>query len=207
MDNDKKNLVSELKRFEKSMNAIGIQVKDPNNAVDSALEELDKYESTPWRPKTKLGEKLYNITLWDSNLRYYLLHPLKFVSQFFSEMKYAWQRAMRGWDERQTWSVDYHYSRIFSELIPYFKKVNGGVPFSILEQVAGKRVLMGEETEDEFKQASQLWDDVLNEIADGFAYYYDHQMNFYENEDYELIDKKLNRSLELLVKHFRDLWW
>jgi hypothetical protein len=144
------------------------------------------------------------------NLWYLIWHPWVIIREVWTEIKLAWQRAIRGWDERQTWSIDYKYSKILGELILHFKEVNNGVPISILEQTTDDEFPFMEKTSEEFQEACRLWDDILNEMATGFLYYYNHKYDYDYgdvNEHEKLLNEKINRSLQLFSKHFRDLWW
>jgi hypothetical protein len=144
------------------------------------------------------------------NWWYLIRHPWVIIREAWTEIKLAWQRAVRGWDERQTWNIDYEYSKILGELILRFKEVNNGVPNSILEQTTEDYFPFKDQTPEEFQASCELWDNVLEEMAEGFLYYHNHEFDYDYDDvtEYEkLLNEKINRSLELFSKHFRDLWW
>ena len=65
-------------------------------------------------------------------------------------------------------------------------------------------------TPEQFQEACDLWDDILEEMAEGFLYYHEHKYDYdYENynEHEKILSKKIERSLELFSEYFRHIWW
>lgn len=195
-----------------------MRIEDPDNLVDKFTEKIpNKASITLDELLTRMEKERMNEGpikkyfrskgAFGYNLWYLIWHPWIIISEVWEEIEMAWQRAIKGWDDRQTWSVDYYYSKILSELLSKYKEVNNGVPANVIMDVCGKDYEFGSESQEQFKKASELWDSILTEMIDGFAYYYDHKKNYYEHENYDLVEKKIKRSLELFSKYFENLWW
>jgi len=63
-----------------------------------------------------------------------------------NEVKWAWQRLYRGWDDRATWSADYYFARQISEIldaiksdcgIPHFVFIDLGIPVDTFMRFGG----------------------------------------------------------------------
>lgn len=195
-----------------------MKILDPNNKIDEFLKKIPSNEeySSPLNldelfdfpePKSKVIRFFRNKEgLHGYNLGYTVTHPIEMIRYSLKDAKYAFQRIIRGWDYSQTWGIDYAYSKILGELILEFKRVNNGVPTSIIAQVYGEE-WNGNETPEQFNDACKLWDEILEEMAEGFLFYHNYKYDTFEDKDFGILNKKINRSLELFSKHFQDLWW
>ncbi len=95
---------------------------------------------------------------------YAFTHPHKIVEFCFDEIKYAWQRVFRGWDDRVIWSVDIY----LTEKIPLWLKElqisKVGVPIGFFENP--EKV---EFSDEEHKSAKANWNKELQVMIDGFT--------------------------------------
>lgn len=69
-----------------------------------------------------------NCFSYSSSLRYYLTHPWEFFEDTWLNLKAAWQRATRGWADRDTWNLDYYLLEILPEMIDYLCENTHGWP-------------------------------------------------------------------------------
>lgn len=193
-----------------------MEIKDPENKIGEFLEKIPNNEDSDdirdWfnipKPKTKIGKFFRNTSgLFGWNLGYCLTHPWEPIGEGFRRLHRAWQRAVKGWDYSQTWDIDSAYSKILGELITEFRRVQRGVPFSILDEVCEGKYGPDGETPEQFEQAVKIWHDRLEEMAEGFLYYDKHLYDFPDKEEMDNMMEKLNKSLELFSKYFTDLWW
>ena len=193
-----------------------MKILDPDNKIGEFLDKIPNNEDSDdireWfnipEPKTKIGKFFRNTSgLFGWNLGYCLTHPWEPIGEGLRRLHRAWQRAIKGWDYSQTWSIDYAYSQILGELITHFRQVNNGIPFSIIDQVDENYQFGNDINKDKEDEARKLWDDILEEMAEGFLYYNEHKYNFSDEEEIKNMINKLHRSLELFSKYFTDLWW
>jgi hypothetical protein len=106
---------------------------------------------------------------------YAILHPWVMLDYAFREVKYAFQRAFRGWDDTVIWSIDYHLAEMIPVWLMELKKYKGGVPQEFIHK------------EDEYVDEHGIWtvskegmqkaeaeyDAVLDIIMAGFNAYKD----------------------------------
>ena len=45
-------------------------------------------------------------------ITYALTHPWKIFEKYLREIKYAWQRIFKGWDNRVIWSIDFYLAKM-----------------------------------------------------------------------------------------------
>ena len=112
------------------------------------------------------------------------------------EVKYAWQRVFRGYDDRMLWGYPDENARIAIEVLTFLRDEGSGHP-------------MGE-SEESYKAA-------LDKMIDGFKAYtimqdlspVDDEGNVdkdrYEYE-YHVLKNRYEEGMELYVKHYPSLW-
>lgn len=120
-----------------------------------------------------------------------------------SNIKWAWQRMVRGFDDKAVWSVDYYLAQLIPLLIMELKENERGVPGQMFEEDDW------DEKKFQYKEgaleiAAEKWNSILDEIAEGFQDY----VNLW---DFDMGDalksKKFNRAFDLLREYFQNLWW
>lgn len=121
-----------------------------------------------------------------------------------NEVKWAWQRVFRGWDDRATWSADYYFARQISEIldaiksdcgIPHFVFIDLGIPVDTFI------------TEEQEQTAKTYWDNIIQKIVDGFRAYLEAQEIVYTNpERYGVLVKQYEEGFDLFKKHFGAFW-
>ena len=140
----------------------------------------------------------------DYYLRTELWKPWNFFAYLVREIKYAFQRVFRGWDDCAWWSLDDYLAKIISELLYELRDRNHGFPVSVYDD----DIVLGEETSEQTKDAKQKWQDILTTLADGFKEYYDLEnceIKTYE-EELAALKKFQNEIMPLFAKWFPDLW-
>ena len=63
-----------------------------------------------------------------SSWRFYLRKPWEFFEDTWLNLKAAWQRATRGWANRDTWNLDGYLLEILPEMIDYLAEHAHGYP-------------------------------------------------------------------------------
>jgi hypothetical protein len=122
------------------------------------------------------------------------------------QMKWAWQRVFRGWDDRAAWSYNGWFLRYTPEILEEMKKNLHGYPGNFV---------------DTFGQdgAFEAWKQVLTDMIEGFelARKVDEDMLIYKEDVSEEILKNfeegevvsrasVNKAFEYLSKHIHNLW-
>lgn len=67
-------------------------------------------------------------TYYPWNWRHYLKKPWEFFEDTWLNLKAAWQRATRGWANRDTWNLDNYLLEILPEMIDHLRIHTHGYP-------------------------------------------------------------------------------
>jgi hypothetical protein len=145
--------------------------------------------------------------------KYYIREPWVFARDVYHEFKYAFQRAIRGYDETVSWSIDGY----LCEMLPiWLKELRDN-------KVAGALLKMydedtssgfdGEITKGEDEVAYQYWADILTQMITGFEAGYKISSNEFllmdnkHKEEYRKLTQQFNNGMHLFKKYFFNLWW
>lgn len=125
------------------------------------------------------------------------------IRDVVNEVRWAWQRVFRGWDDRVTWDICGYLSDKMPQWIRKMRDESMGYP-------AG----------DEFESLSEAdavakWNGILDGIAEGFeAHNAEDDVTFESSktlEQYEaetaVIRAKRDAGLELFKQYYGSLWW
>jgi len=126
--------------------------------------------------------------------RLFSYNPIYSIPRFFSnvrfEIKMAWQRVFKGYDDSNAWSLYYHLNTIIPIHIRKMIKYTDGYP-----------VMPGINN---MKQ----WKDILKKIAKGFEAMKKIEDDvLYKGKRYEKLKKDWDIGIKLFVKYYRCLWW
>ena len=137
---------------------------------------------------------------------YTLSHPWKILEYWRDEIKYAWQRVFRGWDDRIIWSIDSYLAEMIPVWVTVLKESKWGVPIIMF-------------TDDEMKdpngisneadaRAEKEYDIILDKIIDGFSSYDKLQQYCFEIDSPEetLAKQKFEQGFDLFKEYFSTLW-
>ncbi len=108
----------------------------------------------------------------------------------YYELKYAWQRAWRGYDDAMVFNIDYSFVGLYKEILGDFKENLHGYP--------------GTMTEEE-------WDGILNEMTTHLDHMYDYHYDYDKprfNIDYEdfIYQCHTEKFFKLFAQYFDCLW-
>lgn len=134
---------------------------------------------------------------------YALTHPWVIVDNWISNVKWAWQRVFRGWDDRAVWGVHTYLSKLIVEVITALKTKKQGIPVAMFDGLpCDENYNYSEEDE---KIAKKRWEIVLDDIVDGFKVYLsDEGCGYFETGSEE--EQKFKKAFYLLEKYFGNLW-
>ena len=111
-----------------------------------------------------------------------------------SEIKWAWQRVFRGFDDRVYWGLYNHLEWIIPKVVRWMKKNHHGCPSNLYDKTR-----KGNEC--------WKWTEILEKIAKGFesAEKIDNKFLF-KGKRFEKLNKQYKEGMKLFVRYFRNLW-
>ena len=138
-------------------------------------------------------------------------HPLHNIRQFFKNIKYGWQRAIKGYCDRDLWNLSDYYEEVLIHSIDAFRVKRHGYPGTITneewEQILSEIVQHLKEGRRE--SHINLWDGVIDETLEKGEDITDEIMDHYKRE-YERLtkieDDERLKGFKLLNKYWNELW-
>lgn len=124
------------------------------------------------------------------------------LDDLLKEVKWAYQRVYRGWDDRAVWSVDAWLDDIMPDILVKLKEEKWGTPSDYFPNVENI-------TEEEERKASELWNKDLDKMIVGFLCsrrLRDLDYNWKDKEEEAVIRKLFEEGMGLFVKHYHSLW-
>jgi hypothetical protein len=112
------------------------------------------------------------------------------------DIRFLYQRLTRGWDDSDTWSLDYPIAKFILPRLVRFKDLTMGHPCSMTEEE---------------------WNAIIDEMIWGFKWIIEdnssHAFDVKGSFNQELFDKhyaqedRANAAMETFGKYYRNLWW
>jgi hypothetical protein len=122
------------------MNDIPQDDEESLDTVEDLFADFDKKElewkhKHPFRAYIKdwLDERFPSGIAGGYRAYYALLRPWKILRYIKYEIKYAWQRVFRGWDDKATWNLNYYLANIIPQILKELKKGKMGIPIPCFE--------------------------------------------------------------------------
>ena len=104
------------------------------------------------------------------NVYYILFHPWEIYNYYSRQIKYAWQRVFRGWDDRVVWSIDWYLSEMIPIWIKTLKVKQHGIPLEMFDGLPYDENYCYSKEDEE--TAENKWFRILDQIAEGFESYH-----------------------------------
>jgi len=145
----------------------------------------------------------------DYSASYALLNPWKLVEDCGREIKWAWQRVFRGWDDRISWSIDYYLDENLPLWLERLIKYKQGVPSDMFKDEDYVEGSPNYELKPEAMEIrSKEFDDILQKIADGFRIHRKlMDLDFdYQSPEWLDAEKQFSEAFDLFKKHYGSLW-
>lgn len=135
-----------------------------------------------------------------------ITHPWLLAEYITDQLRFAWQRVFRGWDDRVLSGIDLYLANKIPEWLEELKKSNGIslVYFDLNDWDRTKQDWKGGAKEKAYFKR----DNVINEIIDGFIAY-EELLNLLPQTNeptYKYLNKKFRRAIELLGEYFDSFW-
>jgi hypothetical protein len=168
------------------------------------LERWDQKYKQSWR--WKLIDRFFPHGFDGYNLSYFVTHPWQIFKSCYRQCKYAWQRVF-SFDERIVWSIDNYLAEGIPQWVRKLKQNHIGYPVSMYneEDFIDENYHTTEESD---KRAVEKWNNILDQIAEGFEAYtkIDDESLYPGKLGYEELFEKYENGFKLLKEHFSDLW-
>lgn len=129
------------------------------------------------------------------------------ISNFFRNIKYAWQRATKGYCDRDVWDLDCYYSKIISATLNDLADNRHGYPFRLNEDEWSR--LLRQAAEDFEAQLDDPTENIFTEMwLNGKERNKElHQAYMTEVGRLHRVQKrKLKSGLDFLYNYYNDLW-
>jgi hypothetical protein len=132
-------------------------------------------------------------------ISYIITHPWVLLKEYYSEVKWAWQRVFRQYDSRIIWSIDYYLAKMLPIWLRELQERKQGVPMMMFEKEDFNK---DGDIKDEYTEElrSKQYNEILEKIAVGFENYMKYQ------DGNSLLEKDMDETFQLLSKYFSTLW-
>jgi hypothetical protein len=188
-------------------------VETPHENIDDIFEKLHE-EETLWNKKHFLRGYIKNWLddrfpngIADYRAYYALTHPWEILHHWKYQIKYAYQRINRGWDDRAMWGIDMYLSKTIPQMVRQLKKWSQVLPMESFDGLPYEDEVNCSYSEESMKIASERWDNILEEIAEGFEIYHKEggEMLYYKDEENLRKTEKFEKAFDLFRKYFISL--
>ena len=120
----------------------------------------------------------------------------EYIPWFFRSIKYAWQRATKGFCDKDTWNLDQYYTQLFIDSLSYFKEHLHSCPADLY---------------DEEVDSDEKWQKYLENMICYFYNSLEENEAFPSNFESERVASawrrgQLEKGLNMFIKRFSDLW-
>jgi hypothetical protein len=126
------------------------------------------------------------------NILYYVKSRKKDYKLFIRDLKFLKQRVVRGWDDSETWSLDFTVAKFMLPRLIRFKELKCGYPCNL---------------------TNEEWDAILDEMIWLLQYHVDHceegtakSIRKYDISSDEF-SNRYEKASKLFGEYFGSLWW
>lgn len=179
-------------------------IKDIKDIFREADEDFKKrHPIAHWVDSVLFGDK----GLFGYAPHYSLTHPHVVFMDAMRQIKWAYQRVFRGWDDKVCWSIDYWLDSIMPDILLQYKQTNHGTSMFCYEDDTDFSDMSDEESE----RAIKKWNYIIDQMIAGFmASRQSDDIEFINKEQYDKEWKRLEnlrkKGMKLFVEHYHDLW-
>lgn len=147
----------------------------------------------------KFINKVCNEDIFGYRSSYILLRPHIIIREALREIKFAWQRVFRGWDDRVTWSVDYWLDEIMPDIITKLKNDKIGVPAKYLPNLENV-------SKEELETAREKFYADLDIIINGFLAAKKISDFDYKDKEYNSLVETFESGMKMFTELYFNLW-
>lgn len=129
---------------------------------------------------------------------YYVKRPWQYVRHQWSQLKWFYQRGSRGYADCDVWSIDAYIVHWLPAALRQLKKENHGHPTSVCNEDIDWTTHID-------CKGEERWEALLEEMASGLEMAFVLQDRWISDRD-SLEWRKFDRAMQLIHKHFFELW-
>lgn len=118
------------------------------------------------------------------------------IKELKRDIKYAYQRVVRGYDDMFIWEMRSEHSRLMIKALKQFKESHVGSP------IIRKKDLHSKNTTN---NCHTYWTSILDKMITGFEAKIALD-NFPEKKQIKKLEKQWNEGIQLFIKHYDSLW-
>jgi len=143
------------------------KIEKTYNRVEEMFEDMDKEFKRDHSIEHWIDETLFKGRgLFSYSAHYSLTHPHVLFMDFIRQIKWAYQRVVRGFDDRASWSIDYWLNDKLPEILLQLKENCHGIPVQFFDGLEhDENYVYSKESE---KIAEQKWNEELDKMITGF---------------------------------------
>jgi hypothetical protein len=141
------------------------------------------------------------------NAYYILLHLWEVPEEWWRQIKWAWQRVFRGWDDRVIWSIDWYLTDHIPTWLEELKRQKVGVPCECFDSDDWDE-MNGKYKEGAFEKAESKFYGVLDDIIAGFRANAEIEEKhlWIKDSEYPALAEKFNRGFDLFKEYYGSFW-
>src|SRR5271163_1552002 len=147
----------------------------PNESY--VMHDIDELFGDPNNEPDPLRTRVY----W-SVRRFWTNHWLCNWDNIYREVKFAYQRVVRGWDDRAVWSVDYWLDDMMPAVLRQLKEDKHGTPSEMFPTGPEFMDEDGNANESGWAIANARWDEIMDKMIAGFEASRRVKSHLYEEE-------------------------
>lgn len=133
---------------------------------------------------------------------YAFTHPHKIVEFCWDEIRWAWQRVFRGWDDRVVWSIDIHLSENIPVWLEKLKSNKQGCPVEFFDDPYDTN-----STDEDVSKAKEKWENELQIMIDGFLASKKIQDSEYNSgKEFEELEETFEKGMASFTRYYFNLW-
>jgi len=176
--------------------------------LDDLTKEIEEYHAKRFFLLNWIDDSVFKgKNLFNYRPSYILIRPHMIVREIGQEIKWAYQRVVRGWDDRVVWSVDVWLTEIMPNILFQLKNDKIGVPNSMF-----KDMVLGENheyTDEQHELAKQNWNNELDKMITAFVVakkLNDLEYDYKDKQLEEVLMKLFNQGMDSFRDNFFSLW-
>jgi len=179
--------------------------------TDDTFEKWDKEWKKEHPIRYWVDKKLFKGRgLFGYSASHALMSPHVLIADLGREIKWAWQRVFRGWDDRISWSIDGYLDDMLPLWLERLKKYSHGVPGLLFkEEDYIPNDPHGSTKPGVFEKREEEWADILQKMADGFRMHkkfaYDYEFE-YNSQEWKDAEQQVSETFDLFKKYYGSLW-
>jgi hypothetical protein len=181
---------------------------DIDNVEKTTVKEMFEKHEIEFKKKHPIYfwiDGIFKGSLFGYAPHYALTHPLMLLGDLKDQIKWAYQRVFRGWDDRASWSIDYWLDSMLPDILMRLKETSHGIPMRFFDGLPHDDNYDYGESGD--KIARKLWNEELDKMIAGFVC--SKKINDYEyktDEERKILEQVFDKGMKSFIENYHSLW-